>query len=102
MGQTDTFFSLLRDIICDFPDTKATTAKVEERVREWQESPASALNPWLRLQQNWVDCVVSALKFLSGDVLGIVIIIIIVINNNNDDNSMVDWSQCSSSFLATF
>ncbi|KAK7097674.1 hypothetical protein V1264_004618 [Littorina saxatilis] len=71
MGQADNFFSLLRDIICDFPDTKATTAKLEERVREWQESPASALNSWVHFQQNWVECVVSALKFLSGDVLGL-------------------------------
>ncbi|KAK7482554.1 hypothetical protein BaRGS_00026155, partial [Batillaria attramentaria] len=71
MGQADNFLSLLRDIICDFPDSKATTAKLEERVREWQESPASALNAWLPMQQNWVECVVSALKFLSGDVLGL-------------------------------
>ena len=39
-------------------------------MREWQESPASALNSWVHTQQNWVECVVSALKFLSGDVLG--------------------------------
>ncbi|KAL8581008.1 hypothetical protein ACOMHN_048042 [Nucella lapillus] len=70
MGQADNFFSLLRDIICDFPDSKATTAKVEERVREWQESPAISLNSWVHTQ-NWVDLVISALKFLSGDVLGL-------------------------------
>nr|KAG5696273.1 hypothetical protein BaRGS_019975 [Batillaria attramentaria] len=29
------------------------------------------LNAWLPMQQNWVECVVSALKFLSGDVLGL-------------------------------
>lgn len=45
-------------------------AQLEERVREWQESPASTLNSWVHAQQNWVECVVSALKFLSGDVLG--------------------------------
>lgn len=28
MGQADSFFSLLRDVICDFTDSKATTAKV--------------------------------------------------------------------------
>ncbi|XP_076467906.1 uncharacterized protein LOC143298812 isoform X2 [Babylonia areolata] len=70
MGQADNFFSLLRDIICDFPDSKATTAKVEERVREWQESPAISLNSWVHTE-NWVELVISALKFLSGDVLGL-------------------------------
>jgi hypothetical protein len=70
-GQYQTFFSLLRDMICESPDGRITTAKLEEKVREWQESPASMLNPWFMAQpHNWMECVLAALKFLSGDVLG--------------------------------
>lgn len=69
-GQYDNFFSLLRDLINEFPDSKVTTAKLEEKVRDWQESPTTSLNPWLSQQSNWIDNVIPALKFLSGDVLG--------------------------------
>ncbi|CAI9731518.1 Hypothetical predicted protein [Octopus vulgaris] len=65
-GQYDSFFSLLRDLICEFPDAKVTTAKLDDKVKEWQESPTSSLNQWISLQNNWVENVVSALKFLSG------------------------------------
>ncbi|XP_067662843.1 nuclear factor related to kappa-B-binding protein-like [Haliotis asinina] len=70
-SKLDNFFSLLRDVINEFPDQRVTTAKLEERIREWQESPSSSLNSWFPIQASWVDCVVSALKFLSGDVLGL-------------------------------
>ncbi|GAB1608858.1 nuclear factor related to kappa-B-binding protein-like [Argonauta hians] len=69
-GQYESFFSLLRDLICEFPDAKVTTAKLDDKVKEWQESPTSSLNQWITQQTNWVDNVVSALKFLSGDVYG--------------------------------
>ncbi|XP_064607968.1 nuclear factor related to kappa-B-binding protein-like isoform X2 [Liolophura sinensis] len=70
-GQYSNFFSLLRDLINEFDDAKVTTAKMEEKVREWQESSTCSLNPWFSQQPNWVDAVVSALKFLSGDALGL-------------------------------
>lgn len=60
-------------LACSLPNLQkniSCVVQLEERVREWQESPASALNSWVHQQENWVDCVVSALKFLSGDVLG--------------------------------
>ncbi|KAK3099190.1 hypothetical protein FSP39_000785 [Pinctada imbricata] len=65
------FFSLLRDFILEFNDGKTTTAKMEEKVREWQESPTSSLNVWYGLHKNWVDCVSQTLKFLAGDLIGV-------------------------------
>lgn len=44
--------------------------QLEERVREWQESPSAATCLWFTEQPGWVELVASALKFLSGDVLG--------------------------------
>ena len=44
--------------------------QLEEKVREWQESPMSSLNVWYNLQKNWMDVVVQALKFLAGDLIG--------------------------------
>ena len=41
-------------------------------MREWQDSEmTSHVNFWFNDQPNWVDLVLSALKFLSGDILGI-------------------------------
>ena len=64
------FFSLIRDIIHEDPEQKVTTLRVEERVQEWQEMDGVMDNPWFLDQSNWVEQVASALKFLSGDVLG--------------------------------
>ncbi|KAL5011494.1 hypothetical protein ScPMuIL_010045 [Solemya velum] len=68
--QYTSFFSLLRDLIIDFPEGKTSSVKLEEKVREWQESPTCTLNSWFSQQPDWVETVVSALKFLSGDLLG--------------------------------
>lgn len=65
------FFSLLRDMVTEFDDGKATTAKMEEKVREWQESGSAAKNVWFTLIPNWVDCVLQALKFLAGDLIDV-------------------------------
>lgn len=43
---------------------------MEEKVREWQESGSAAKNVWFTLIPNWVDCVLQALKFLAGDLIG--------------------------------
>jgi hypothetical protein len=66
----ENFFSLLRDIIYEDPDQRVTTQRVEERVREWQEMEQAAENGWFLEQPSWVDLTAAALKFLSGDVLG--------------------------------
>ncbi|KAK3610163.1 hypothetical protein CHS0354_039947 [Potamilus streckersoni] len=69
-GRYASFFSLLRDFITEFPEARVTSAKLEEKVREWQESASSTLNLWVSDQPNWMDAVVSALKFLGGDTIG--------------------------------
>ncbi|XP_060084113.1 nuclear factor related to kappa-B-binding protein-like isoform X2 [Ylistrum balloti] len=69
-GQHNNFFSLIKDLLNEFQDGKFTTANLEEKVREWQEAPTSSLNSWFSLQANWVDSVMSALKFLAGDLVG--------------------------------
>ena len=43
---------------------------MEEKVREWQDCAASSRNIWITEQSSWVDVVASALKFMSGDVIG--------------------------------
>ena len=43
---------------------------MEERVREWLDTNDEICNPWLALQKNWVELVVSALKFLAGNEIG--------------------------------
>lgn len=64
------FFSLLREFIVEEPEAKTSTMKLEEKVREWQESTGPSLNPWAITHPQWTDLVSSALKFLSGDVIG--------------------------------
>nr|XP_048774007.1 nuclear factor related to kappa-B-binding protein-like isoform X2 [Ostrea edulis]XP_056012397.1 nuclear factor related to kappa-B-binding protein-like isoform X2 [Ostrea edulis] len=70
-GLFTNYFSLLRDVVIEFDDGKATTAKLEEKVREWQESSSAPKNVWFSLVPNWVDCVLQALKFLAGDLIDV-------------------------------
>ncbi|XP_061165469.1 nuclear factor related to kappa-B-binding protein-like [Saccostrea echinata] len=70
-GLYTNFFSLLRDMVTDFEDGKATTAKLEEKVREWQESGSAPKNVWFSLIPSWVDCVLQSLKFLAGDLIDV-------------------------------
>uniref|UniRef100_A0A8C2JFL0 Nuclear factor related to kappa-B-binding protein-like n=1 Tax=Cyprinus carpio TaxID=7962 RepID=A0A8C2JFL0_CYPCA len=44
---------------------------VEEKVQQWQSSPASTLNPWFSMAPCWSELVVSALQFLAGESKGI-------------------------------
>ena len=44
--------------------------QLEEKVREWQESASSNHSSWINDQLTWVDLVSSALRFMSGDVVG--------------------------------
>uniref|UniRef100_A0A8B9JVD9 DEUBAD domain-containing protein n=1 Tax=Astyanax mexicanus TaxID=7994 RepID=A0A8B9JVD9_ASTMX len=41
--------------------------KVEEKVQQWQASPASALDPWFSMAPCWSELVVPALQFLAGE-----------------------------------
>ncbi|KAI2651339.1 Nuclear factor related to kappa-B-binding protein [Labeo rohita] len=43
------------------PDT------VEEKVQQWQSSPASTLNPWFSMAPCWSELAVPALQFLAGE-----------------------------------
>uniref|UniRef100_A0A2C9K0B7 DEUBAD domain-containing protein n=1 Tax=Biomphalaria glabrata TaxID=6526 RepID=A0A2C9K0B7_BIOGL len=70
-GPASNFFCLLKSILSEFPDSKCSTPKIEDRVREWLDLNDEISNPWLALQKSWVDHVVSALKFLSGSELGL-------------------------------
>uniref|UniRef100_A0A672SQ61 DEUBAD domain-containing protein n=1 Tax=Sinocyclocheilus grahami TaxID=75366 RepID=A0A672SQ61_SINGR len=63
------FFHLLEDILR--LESLATSSTVEEKVQQWQSSPASTLNPWFSMAPCWSELVVSALQFLAGESKGI-------------------------------
>lgn len=44
--------------------------QLEEKVREWQESAFSDECPWVAAQDDWVELVQPALKFLAGETIG--------------------------------
>uniref|UniRef100_A0A8C2PYU5 Nuclear factor related to kappa-B-binding protein-like n=1 Tax=Cyprinus carpio TaxID=7962 RepID=A0A8C2PYU5_CYPCA len=54
---------------CDCP--VYCCSQVEEKVQQWQSSPASTLNPWFSMAPCWSELVVSALQFLAGESKGI-------------------------------
>lgn len=70
LRQCPSFFSLLKNIIVSTPDNRMSSVKLEEKVREWQESPYSDECPWVTAQDDWVDLVQPALKFLAGETIG--------------------------------
>ncbi|XP_041098458.1 nuclear factor related to kappa-B-binding protein isoform X2 [Polyodon spathula] len=59
------FFSLLEEILR--LEGQTSSATIEEKVQQWQASPASTLNPWFSAAPNWAELVPSALQFLSGE-----------------------------------
>ncbi|XP_066502154.1 nuclear factor related to kappa-B-binding protein [Hoplias malabaricus] len=59
------FFNLLEDILRQ--ESLASSALIEEKVQQWQNSPASALNPWFSMAPSWSELVVAALQFLAGE-----------------------------------
>ncbi|XP_053398532.1 nuclear factor related to kappa-B-binding protein-like isoform X2 [Mercenaria mercenaria] len=71
LSQCPSFFSLLKNIIVHSPDNRISAVKLEERVRDWQESPFSDECAWVSAQDDWVDLVISALKFLAGETIGL-------------------------------
>ncbi|KAA0720116.1 Nuclear factor related to kappa-B-binding protein DNA-binding protein R kappa-B [Triplophysa tibetana] len=59
------FFHLLKDVLR--LEGLATSSMVEEKVLQWQSSPASTLNPWFSMAPCWSESVVPALQFLAGE-----------------------------------
>ncbi|KAJ8275655.1 hypothetical protein COCON_G00074070 [Conger conger] len=59
------FFNLLEDILG--LEGLASTATLEEKVQQWQASPASTLNPWFSAAPCWSELVLPALQFLAGE-----------------------------------
>ncbi|XP_028839363.1 nuclear factor related to kappa-B-binding protein isoform X2 [Denticeps clupeoides] len=59
------FFNLLEDVLRQ--EGLANSAQLEEKVQQWQMSPASTLNPWFSLVPCWSELVVPALHFLAGE-----------------------------------
>uniref|UniRef100_A0A4W5R1H3 Nuclear factor related to kappa-B-binding protein n=1 Tax=Hucho hucho TaxID=62062 RepID=A0A4W5R1H3_9TELE len=60
-----TFFNLLGNILR--LAGLASTAMLEEKVQQWQTSPASSLNPWFSSASCWSEMVLPALHFLAGE-----------------------------------
>ncbi|XP_068016134.1 nuclear factor related to kappa-B-binding protein isoform X3 [Melanerpes formicivorus] len=62
---SSSFFSLLLEIL--FVEGPATLSVLEDKVLDWQSSPASALNTWFSFAPNWSELVLPALQYLTGD-----------------------------------
>ncbi|XP_053307643.1 nuclear factor related to kappa-B-binding protein isoform X2 [Spea bombifrons] len=63
------FFCLLLDIL--MMEGPSSLPLLEDKVSDWQMSPASTLNSWFSLAPNWCDLVHPALLYLSGESKGI-------------------------------
>lgn len=44
--------------------------QLEDRVLDWQSSPASSLNSWFSAAPNWAELVLPALQYLAGESRG--------------------------------
>ncbi|XP_078195940.1 nuclear factor related to kappa-B-binding protein isoform X10 [Callithrix jacchus] len=62
---SSSFFSLLLEIL--LLESQASLAMLEERVLDWQSSPASSLNSWFSVAPNWAELVLPALQYLAGE-----------------------------------
>ncbi|XP_053547475.1 nuclear factor related to kappa-B-binding protein isoform X2 [Bombina bombina] len=62
------FFCLLLDIL--MMEGPCSIPLLEDKVADWQSSPASTLNSWFSAAPNWCDLVHSALFYLSGESKG--------------------------------
>ncbi|KAM8927979.1 nuclear factor related to kappa-B-binding protein [Pelodytes ibericus] len=62
------FFCLLLDIL--LVEGPSSLPLLEDKVSDWQMSPASTLNSWFSVAPNWCDLVQSALLYLSGECKG--------------------------------
>uniref|UniRef100_A0A5F8H3V6 Nuclear factor related to kappa-B-binding protein n=1 Tax=Monodelphis domestica TaxID=13616 RepID=A0A5F8H3V6_MONDO len=62
---SSSFFSLLLEIL--LMEGQASLPMLEERVLDWQSSPASTLNSWFSSAPNWAELVLPSLQYLAGD-----------------------------------
>ncbi|NXJ07908.1 NFRKB protein, partial [Odontophorus gujanensis] len=62
---SSSFFFLLLEIL--FLEGPASLSVLEDKVIDWQSSPASALNNWFSFAPNWSELVLPALQYLTGD-----------------------------------
>uniref|UniRef100_A0A8C5PTU5 Nuclear factor related to kappa-B-binding protein n=1 Tax=Leptobrachium leishanense TaxID=445787 RepID=A0A8C5PTU5_9ANUR len=62
------FFCLLLDILA--MEGPSSLPLLEDKVSDWQLSPASTLNSWFSADPNWIDLVHPALLYLSGESKG--------------------------------
>ncbi|MEE6510946.1 hypothetical protein FKM82_031300 [Ascaphus truei] len=62
------FFCLLLDIL--MVEGPSSLPLLEDKVSDWQSSPASTLNSWFSAAPNWCDLVHPALLYLSGECKG--------------------------------
>ncbi|KAK2099771.1 hypothetical protein P7K49_021119 [Saguinus oedipus] len=62
---SSSFFTLLLEIL--LLESQASLAMLEERVLDWQSSPASSLNSWFSAAPNWAELVLPALQYLAGE-----------------------------------
>ncbi|XP_039734753.1 nuclear factor related to kappa-B-binding protein isoform X4 [Pteropus medius] len=65
---SSSFFSLLLEIL--LLEGQSSLPVLEERVLEWQSSPASSLNSWFSAAPNWAELVLPALQYLAGESRG--------------------------------
>ncbi|KAB0377285.1 hypothetical protein FD755_011729, partial [Muntiacus reevesi] len=65
---SSSFFSLLLEIL--LLEGQASLPLLEERVLDWQSSPASSLNSWFSAAPNWAELVLPALQYLAGESRG--------------------------------
>lgn len=59
------FFSLLESILR--AEALISTSMIEEKIQQWQSSPASSLNAWFSSASCWSELVLQALQFLAGE-----------------------------------
>ncbi|XP_049712212.1 nuclear factor related to kappa-B-binding protein isoform X1 [Elephas maximus indicus] len=62
---SSSFFSLLLEVL--LLEGQASLPMLEERVLDWQSSPASSLNSWFSAAPNWAELVLPALQYLAGE-----------------------------------
>ncbi|XP_053125289.1 nuclear factor related to kappa-B-binding protein isoform X2 [Hemicordylus capensis] len=62
---SSSFFSLLLEIL--LLEGPASLSVLEDKVMDWQSSPASTLNSWFSSAPNWSELVLPALQYLTGD-----------------------------------
>ncbi|NXA51036.1 NFRKB protein, partial [Nothocercus julius] len=62
---SSSFFYLLLEIL--YLEGPASLSVLEDKVLDWQSSPASTLNNWFSFAPNWSELVLPALQYLTGD-----------------------------------